>query len=1010
MKERVLGALSDLSRNPDKRSEKTNTALLPILVRETGLDESTIQKKAAETHEMILHNYSDFAISTIDSFSHRIIRTFARDFGLPMNFNVELDSDELFQKTIDLLMDKAGDDEEITSLLVKFLESRMDEERSWNIEKTLLEFAQVLLDEDAKQHLSKLKNLTLKEFSAISDIIYRQIRQYEERIKKIACEAVELIRSRNIQESSFYYGSTGISRYFLKLSKEVNGNIEPNSRVQTTIEQDNWIAGKALPEDRTGIEAIKDDLRSYYNRINPLDTSEKIHYYLLKALTGTIFPLTMLNEIEKILEDYKKQNNIVHIAEFNQRISGIIMNEPIPFIYERLGEKYHHILIDEFQDTSVLQWQNLLPLIENSLAYGYFNLIVGDGKQAIYRWRNGDVDQFTALPAISGSQSNPVLAERESLLRSQYNEEQLNKNFRSATKIVDFNNRFFTSILPVIGESGRKVYDKLEQQSDPEKSGGYVSLSFIDKEEEENSYKDLAFENILKIIHELEADQFHLRDIAILCRRNKEAGEIARFLAENDIRITSAESLILSYSSEVNFLVAFLRLLHEPESMINTAAVITFLHIKMKLPGSRLDELLFKIKSGSHSSHEPFTLLKEYGFELSPDSLRILPLYDFFEKIIRTFSLNDPANPYIQFFLDEVLKYSRKNESSGIGFLEWWEEKKEKKSVVVPQGLDAISIMSIHKAKGLQFPVVIFPVFPLRKRLTRDFLWVDIPYADLNGLTTCMLATNKAMENTGFSAEKQQEEEKSLLDLVNVLYVAHTRPEDRLYLLSPMPPKSAQKTESVPGFYQYFLRSENIWSEEKRFYEWGDRSICKAKSTGEPFEHLSLTSFISEDWHNKVFIRRSAPESWDVDDPQRNRHWGNLVHTILSRIITSDDVETVIETAVQEGLIEGNQQNPLTEKIKTVITHKEAGRFFEKDLNVKTEAEIVIEDGTVYRPDRIILKGDEAIIIDYKTGKPEEKYHKQMKIYNRLLKELGFSDVKTYLLYIDPEVQVTEIN
>jgi len=278
MKERVLSNLGELSKNGDERQKKVTEQLIPVLVKETGLDEITISAKAVIALEMILHNYSDFAICTIDSFSHRIIRTFARDFGLPLNFNVEIDSDELFQTAIDLLLDRVGEDAALTDLLVRFLETRMDEERSWNIDLQLMDFTKVLLGEEASQHLDKLKNLSLKDFNRIAAAIYSQIGSFESRIRLICKDAVDLIHNKNIPDTAFYYGNQGISKYFTNLAKDVYNNLEPNSRVRDTIEKDIWTSSKASVEEIRNINMIKGELKILYDRILQYSETGKSHY------------------------------------------------------------------------------------------------------------------------------------------------------------------------------------------------------------------------------------------------------------------------------------------------------------------------------------------------------------------------------------------------------------------------------------------------------------------------------------------------------------------------------------------------------------------------------------------------------------------------------------------------------------------------------------------------------------------------------------------------------------
>ncbi|TRZ74790.1 MAG: DNA helicase UvrD, partial [Bacteroidetes bacterium] len=343
MKERVLGSLKELAGKPEERSTSTNNNLLTALIGETKLTEEEIQMKAGEALRLILHDYSDFTIGTIDSFSHRIIRTFAHDFGLPVNFNVEVDSDELLTTAVDLLIDKVGADAGLTNLLVRFIENRMDDEQDWNIDRILLNFARILLDEEGNQQLVKLKELTLDDFSRIAAGLKKQTRVFEQNISSLAGKATTLINSSNLPATAFFQGKSGISRYFGKLSNGDLDSIEPNSYVRKTIDEDKWTSGSASASEKDAIQSLKPELTAIYENIHCNYEEGKNLYHLSLAVLKTLFPMAVLNVIGQLLDGFKKQNNIVHISEFNQRISRFILHEPVPFIYERLGEKFNHI-------------------------------------------------------------------------------------------------------------------------------------------------------------------------------------------------------------------------------------------------------------------------------------------------------------------------------------------------------------------------------------------------------------------------------------------------------------------------------------------------------------------------------------------------------------------------------------------------------------------------------------------------------------------------------------------
>ena len=452
MKQRIINSLKEISDFSSFSGSIAVKFMLPELEKETGLDRNSISENAGKVLELILHNYSDFAICTIDSFVHRIIRSFAFDLHLPLNFEVEVDTDDLIAKVIDILISNVGTDEKLTRMLINFTQSKTDDEKSWHIENDLTEIAKILTKEDGQIHIEKLKKLNLDDFSQINRQVNTIIRRFENTLTDYAKDADNLIKSKGIPHQAFYRGSSGICKYFEYLVNKRFDKVLPNSYVIKTIEEDKWYSGKANTNEKAAIDEIKENIRLAYERITEYIDKHYPKYVILNEIRKNLYPVAVLNEIEKVMDDYKSENNIVLISEFNKRIADIVLSEPVPFIYERLGEKYKHFLIDEFQDTSVLQWLNLLPLIDNSLSEGNFNMVVGDGKQAIYRWRSGEVEQFAKLPKIYKKKDDPVLIQREQSLERNYQPEVLEHNYRSKAEIVNFNNDFFAEISEILKE------------------------------------------------------------------------------------------------------------------------------------------------------------------------------------------------------------------------------------------------------------------------------------------------------------------------------------------------------------------------------------------------------------------------------------------------------------------------------------------------------------------------------------------------------------------------------
>ena len=1007
MKERILEYLKELSIVDKKENSKAIEALMPEIIEFTGLDENALAERAENVLGILLHNYSDFSISTIDSFIHKIIRTFAYDLHLSVNFDVELDTEKLITKAVDILISNVGNDEKLTEILLKFIEFKTKSETTWHIEKDLGNFAKSLLNEDGQIYISKLRELSFDDFKNIRNKISVFIRKFENALSGCGKEAVDLFEDNGIQISSFYHGNSGIGNYLLKIANSNFSKLEPNIYVRSTIDNDKWCAGKTDEIQSTAINNIKFQLTEIFHKIEKIISDDYKKYSVYKLINKKIYPIAVLIEIEKIFDAIRVENNQVHISEFNKRIAEIVLNEPIPFIYERMGEKYKYFFIDEFQDTSILQWNNLLPLIDNSLSEGNFNMIVGDGKQAIYRWRNGEVEQFDKLPEIFDKSLLPLADERENNLINNYRPEKLKRNFRSKPGIIDFNNQFFEISAGLLTEKYQSIYKDVKQEFDKEKTGGYINICFIDDKDKEK-YNEQNFIKIKETILELEDQGFSKGDIAILSRDNKRASKIARYLLEQNIDVISFESLLLSSSPELNLIISILNFLNSPNEKLYKAEILIYLYGKGLIKGTEINEFLseldnktVKIDLFNQGRILSFTeLLRENGFDLKSSKLNNLPLYDLCEELIRIFELNKNVNPYIQFFLDYVFKFNNEKASNVNDFLASWEDEKNKLSISVPSGINAVNIMTIHKAKGLEFPVVIFPFADQRLQVTKNEIWVDFDDQDIPELKAALLDT-KSLKNTAYISQYNEEMAKSFLDIINLLYVVMTRPIERLYILSPAIKKPPKEIKCVQDIFHNFLSEKSLWEANTEEYSFGKTENYIKKEKKNTDNIYKLNSFISNPWRDRVLISTGAPEIWDVDDPVGKSERGNLIHSILAEIITEDNIENVLDDFNLQGIIDKNEKAELSVIIHKLISKPEIKPFFEKGIIVKAEEEILLPDGQKYRPDRVVFINERVIVIDYKTGKKEEKHKHQIDKYADLLLEMGYENVEKYLLYID---------
>jgi ATP-dependent exoDNAse (exonuclease V) beta subunit len=1013
MKERIINSLKECADSISYPDSKTVKFLIPELEKETGLTAEKISSNAQIVLRNILHDYSNFAVSTIDSFVHRIVRTFAFDLHIPVSFEVEMDTDALIVKAVDILISRVGTDEKLTQLLVNFIRTKTDEEKSWKIENDLADVADYLIREDGQTFIEKLKQLSLEDFEEINGQLRNIIKDFENSVKEPAKVACDFIRSRGLDHSAFYRGNAGISKYFEKIESGRFDALVPNSFVETTINDDKWNSSNASPSEIAAIDEIKDELIACFRKISELVKSGYPEYASVKEINKNIYPLAVLNEIEKIISDYKSENDLVLISEFNSRIANVVRNESVPFIYERLGEKYSHFLIDEFQDTSIMQWQNLIPLLENSLATKNFNMVVGDGKQAIYRFRNGEVEQFTSLPQIYNRLEGEIHRQRELALERNYEKKDLKQNFRSKPEIVEFNNDFFKTISAQLPERFAGIYADVIQIPSRKDKGGYVQIIFPNPDEDEKTFEEFNVTEILKTIEEVKGAGFQYKDIAILCRNNNNASRIASELLTQNISVISSESLLLNQSPEVRFLIACIKILLNPLDKIARGEVISYLWISGFLTGD-LDTLLRNFdKKDSVLKEENdamvfYKFTEDHGFNFNPRHLRNMQVYDLMEELIRIFGLNKSVNPHLQFFLDAVLKVSNDKQKEIFDLPDWWEEQKNKLSIVVPAGSDAVRVMTIHKAKGLEFPVVIYPFASERLRVTKNKLWVEVDNVKLPKLKSALVNTTKSLEDTPFASLYHAESEKSFLDLVNLLYVVMTRPTERLYIIASKPAQKDDAAESVPGFFKFYLQSIEVWDENRFEYSFGSKTDKAGKEdvSGEAFE---LNKIISENWRNRILLSMQAPKNWDIENPDQKQSHGQLIHMILSSIQNEKDVESVLNRLNSEGILSAEEKIVVENEIKNLLSHPEVKPFFKEWIEVRTEAEILLQDGNVLRPDRVLIEGKAATVVDFKTGSPFEKHSDQVKMYMKLLKEMGYEPVKGALIYIGQEEPVVDV-
>lgn len=1000
MKQRVLTSLLHLADPVKYKDSAAVKFMLTDISEASGIPISQISPKAKDVLSSVLHDYDDFAVRTIDSFVSRIIRTFAHDLHLPVDFEIEMDKDVLLDEAVSRLIAKAGIEADLTRILVEFTESKAAEEKSWHIENDIHIAGNHLFSEEGNKYASSLKDVTAPQVLKIIGQVKSAITAFREAVMVPAEKAWKLIREQNIPVDAFYYGKQGIGAFFIALSK---GEIKrPNSRVKDTISKNQWFGAKTEIIYQTSITALIPELSACFNEIDQYLEKGFNDFILLELASKNLYQLGVISAVEQELTNLKREKKILHISEFNKLITDIIIKEPVPFIYERTGERYKHYLVDEFQDTSELQWKNLLPLITNSLASAQFNLVVGDGKQAIYRFRNGQVEQFLLLPELPANYDADVFLEAGNALRSNYQERLLNSNFRSLPNIIDFNNDFFTWVSSRLDDSFRGIYDRHEQHVVPGKTGGVVSIDFLGSEGKID-FAQQTLDRVKKIISELSDKGYAYSDMVILTRSNAQGSQTARFLIEQGMNVVSNEALLLASSPEVNLLVSALSNLSDPDDSIARAAILVYLSVKKKChPG--LAGL------GAASAAESFdSFLSEAGYGFNRSRLMSMPIYDLCEELIRIFGLDGSAyDPFIQFFLEFVNRVTLHETYDLKDLLAQWDEKKGKLSVIVPEGIDAIRIMTIHKAKGLEFPVVIWPFATDTLKNTLDTVWVQPSHPVLRTLPSVLLPLSAELGNAGYDDLYTLERNKSLLDMINLVYVAFTRPAERLYIISK---QQEGNSVSLPSLLSEYLVSSSLnWSGGGDSYILGDDGMLSALTHDEEKATSFVSSFPSRDWHGKINIAKRAPDIWDGEETGAQQQWGQWVHDALSLAGKSNQENAVREISLRESLNPALSER-LFKQVDAVVNHPLLHPFFTSGYARFSEIGILLTDGSIIRPDLVAISEKGAILLEFKTGQPMEEHIKQVFTYADALISMGYQIVQKYLVYIDNEqVIVKEVD
>ncbi|MFZ2286600.1 MAG: UvrD-helicase domain-containing protein [Bacteroidales bacterium] len=1019
MKSRILRRLHTLGRDDAAgETERTEFAsylckFFPDLWPDSSIAKLTVRKHAPLALNNILQDYSRFTVGTIDSFFQRVIRAFAREIDIPAGYEIELEHESLLSDAVDSLLSAVATDGRLLGWISSYVGSRLDDNKGWDIRKEIMDVAALIFRENFRQ-LSPDDRKKIGDYEMLGHYtgkIFTIIRDFESDLRNLASRGVEIYLSCGLTAADFHSKSRGgvgesLRRYALRETRP------PNATWTKALAEGRYYAGGATPAVVKAFEAAAGmGLNDVVRAITELFEKRYRTYVSALVQVRTIHVIGILGALSERVREQAHEQNLFLLSDSGELINKLIADDDTPFIYEKIGAVYDHYIIDEFQDTSRIQWNNFRPLIAETLSRGSDNLVVGDVKQSIYRWRNSDwrIIHSEAAEAFGHETVRTI---------------PLNVNFRSRINIIRFNNHMFgPGAIPALcdaklGFDGlriREVYEGSVQQGTQGKQGGYVRVSLCSKDEDDG-WKERVLNDLPSVIENFQEHGYRADDILFLCRTNEEGKSIiSRILeysaactpeqrARYNYEITSGESLFLERNPAVTLIISCLRYLADPGSRINRSLMVR----SYVLATGGADDL---VNAADKENDGPDPLPK--GWEKELVSFRNSSLFSATENMIRYFSLGSyrENTAYLSSFQDVVLSYSGRYSSDISSFVGWWENEGFRSTLSQSDRQEAMRVMTIHKAKGLQSKVVIVPFAAWdfsKPGFSRPLLWVTEVPEPFAPMPVVLPEFSSRLDESLFAGQARMEKASDWLDGVNLLYVAFTRAIDALCIMAPeMPVPSGSGAnagslinEALKSLPDDFIRTD---AGGLRIIECGELPPVERKEQG---EQIKLDNYIVTEPRGALRLRTGGALPHDdlkLAEPG-GRAYGIMMHELLSRINTTADIEPAVDHACGSGLLHLQGREMIASRLHAMLTSEKVRDWFDGTCRVMTEATIIMPTGATRRPDRVMIRDGTVTVVDYKFGEPLPGHRRQAAAYRELLRQMGYNDVKSWLWYVEKDI------
>ncbi len=965
MKERILYELYLLATNIEQSAHSQ------FLLQNIRITAAELQQRAQRLLIGILQDYSRFSISTIDGFFQQVIRTFALELNLSATYDLSLDGEEMIQDAVDEIFkrirENQSSDQELIKWMIEFIKKNIDDDHTWNPNETIKTFAKQLLQEKLQRRMAQLQTIFAdKNF----------MRKYRTELLQICNNKEHQVQLLLAQANTIFQTIDRSERWSKNLLKAFQKSPEEWLRgtIGTTFASVIESPSKVLTKKYNTKSEQEEMLHIYETQLAPIFTElydictgiDAQDYITAKEILPQLYTLGILQDVDKQIQTTNRNIGRLPISETNQLVHQIIDGQDTPFIYERYGQYFRHYMIDEFQDTSALQWENFYPLIHESESYQADNLIVGDVKQSIYRFRNSDWSLLKNVPEQFSQRQTHTMP----------------NNWRTAPIIVQENEKLmhdFSTLVaeqletqfeqPDLGKDIRYIFDPENMHQKPaQNTAGYFHLQFFEGKDAEEITLEALHQQLQELLHQ----GIDLKRVTLLVRNAHHAALLASFLIEQGYQVQSSEGLKLGAHPAIQILIYLLEQKGDTSEPIHEAFIQQH------------------FGAFTQEQHQQIRYAQQ------------LPLYEHVQHLIGTLMLDqqEGVTPYLIAFQDLIYQFTKSRVADRKAFLEYWERKGKNKTIPAPQTTGSIRIMTIHSSKGLEFDIVFIPFFTWEITKTRptDILWCEPNRPPFDQLPLVAVHASKSLLQSHFKQEYIQEQVAQAIDNLNLTYVAITRPKYRLYIYGQLNRKTTGSvSERVYELYKSRL-------DEQLTYRVPAEGVpAPLPKTADETALASPAQYLSTPINGRLKLRSRDEDDFAPDTPLAIIDLGILMHLWLANINTWKDAEPALKRLIRTGQvthIQADEMRLQLDKLQRLIQREQHTEWFSNQYEILSEQDIITATGNIQRPDRIMIKEKHAIVLDYKFGHEQPKSHlEQVRNYMTLLNQMGYT-TEGYIIYV----------